>query len=58
MTKNVNAIYEDGAFRPIDGDLSLEASGRMRPDGRIEGSAALDGRIADAIALARGRRSS
>ena len=38
----------------IDGDLQVAASGRMRGDGRIEGTATLDGRIPDAIALARG----
>ena len=31
MTKNINAIYEDGAFRPIDNAvLSLKDGARVR----------------------------
>ncbi len=31
MTKNVDAIYEDGAFRPIESDvLSLKDGARVR----------------------------
>ncbi len=38
----------------LRGDLALSATGRMRADGRIEADATLDGRIPDAVALARG----
>lgn len=38
----------------LDGDLAVAAAGKLRPDGRISGDATVDGRIPDAVALARG----